>query len=100
MSEFGNYRIFIHEARPRRVVWLWEPQYSIGGQRVVVSTTAFQARVRGSFPGLIETQMFLLHPLINLITVVSLCDREVASYASDVQGLNFESCVWRAVLFH
>ena len=30
----------------------------------------------------------------------SLCDREVASSASDRQGLNFESCVWRAVSSH
>ena len=36
--------------------------------RVVVSTAAFHARVRGSFPslsGLKETKMFLPHPLVN-----------------------------------
>ena len=30
----------------------------------------------------------------------SLCDREVACSASDCQGSNFESCVWRAVSSH
>ena len=36
-----------------------------GGRRVVVSTAAFHARVRGSVPGLgglKETKMFLPHP--------------------------------------
>ena len=30
----------------------------------------------------------------------SLCDREVACSASDIQGLNFEFCVWRAMSSH
>ena len=73
--------------------------YSVngGGPRVVVSTAAFHARVRGSFPGLSdlkETKMFLLHPLVKLSIVGSLRDPEVAS---DRQGSNFESCVWRTV---
>ena len=46
------------------------------------------------------TKMFLPHPLVKLSIVVSLRDREVASSASDLQGLNFESCVWRAVSSH
>ena len=37
---------------------------------------------------------------MKLSIVGSLCDREVACSASDLQGLNFESCVWRAVLSH
>ena len=64
--------------------------------RVVVSTAAFHTRVRGSFPGLgslKETKMF--SPLVG-----SLRDREVACSASDLQGLNFVSCVWRAVSSH
>ena len=67
-----------------------------GGPRVVVSTAAFQARVRGSVPGLgglKETKMFLPHPLVKLSIVGSLHDREVACSASDRQGSNFESCV-------
>ena len=48
-----------------------------GGPRVVVSTAAFHARVQGSAHGL--------------------RDREVACSASDRQGSNFESCVWRTV---
>ena len=42
--------------------------HGTGAYRVVVSTAAFQTRVRGSFPGLgglKETKMFLLHPLLN-----------------------------------
>ena len=67
----------------------------------MVNTAGFHARVRGSFLGLgvlNETKMFLPHPLVKLSIVGSLCDREEACSASDLQGLNFESCVWRAVL--
>ena len=71
-----------------------------GGPRVVVSTAAFHARVRGSVPGLgglKETKMFLPHPRVKVSIVGSLRDREVACSASDCQGSNFESCVWRTV---
>ena len=56
-----------------------------GGPRVVVSTAAFHARVRGSVPGLSglkETKMFLHHPCVKV---------------SIVGSPNFESCVWRTV---
>ena len=65
--------------------------------RVVVSTAAFHARARGSLPGrggLKETKMFLPHPVIKFSIVGSLRDREVACSASNLQGLNFEYCVW------
>ena len=71
-----------------------------GGPRVVVSTAAFHARVRGSVPGLgglKETKLFLPHPRVKVSIVGSLRDREVACSASDSQGSNFESCVWRTV---
>ena len=71
-----------------------------GGPRVVVSTAAFHARVRGSVPGLgglKETKMFLPHPRVKVSIVRSLRDREVECSASDRQGSNFESCVWRTV---
>ena len=71
-----------------------------GGPVVVVSTAAFHARVRGSVPGLggfKETKMFLPHPRVKVSIVGSLRDREVACSASDRQGSNFESCVWRTV---
>ena len=71
-----------------------------GGPMVVVSTAAFHARVRGSVPGLSglkETKMFLPHPRLKVSIVGSLRDREVACSASDRQGSNFESCVWRTV---
>ena len=74
--------------------------YMGGGPRVVVSTAAFHARVRGSVPGLgglKETKMFLPHPRVKVSIVGSLRDREVACSASDRQGSNFESCVWRTV---
>ena len=72
-----------------------------GGPRVVVSTAAFH--VRGSVPGLgglKETKIFLPHPRVKVSIVESLRDREVACSASDRQGLNFESCVWRTVSSH
>ena len=71
-----------------------------GGPRVVVSTAAFHARVRGSVPGLgglKETKMFLPHPRVKVSIVGSLRGREVACSASDRQGSNFESCLWRTV---
>ena len=73
------------------------------GPRVVVSTAAFHARFRGSVPGLggfKETKIFLPHPRVKLSIVRSLRDREVACSASDRQGSNFESCVWRTVSSH
>ena len=47
-----------------------------------------------------DTEMFLPHPLVKLSIVGSLRDREVACSASDRQGSNFESCVWRTVSSH
>ena len=89
----------------KRASWPYQDTivYSLvkgGGPRVVVSTAAFHARVRGSVPGLgglKETKMFLPHPRVKVSIVGSLCDREVACSASDRQGSNFESCVWRTV---
>ena len=71
-----------------------------GGPRVVVSTAAFHAGVRGSVPGLgglKEKKIFLPHPRVKVSIVGSLRDREVAYSASDRQGSNFESCVWSTV---
>ena len=62
-----------------------------GGPRVVISTAAFHARVRGSVPGFggfKETKMSLPHPRVKVSIVGSLRDREVASSASDRQGPN------------
>ena len=61
-----------------------------GGPRVVVSTAA-------GLGGLKETKLFLPHPRVKVSIVRSLRDREVACSASDRQGSNFESCVWRTV---
>ena len=41
--------------------------------------------------------MFLPHPRVKGSIAGSLRDREVACSASDRQGSNFESCVWRTV---
>ena len=41
--------------------------------------------------------MFLPHPRVKVSIMGSLRDREVACSASDRQGSNFESCVWRTV---
>ena len=80
----------------------WDPSLATlgGGPRVVVSTAAFHARVRGSVPGLgglKETKLFLPHPRVKVSIMGSLRDREVACSASDRQGSNLESCVWRTV---
>ena len=80
--------------------WPSSPTLPGGSPRVVVSTAAFHARVRGSIPGLgglKETKMFLPHPRVKVSIVGSLRDREVACSASDRQGSSFESCVWRTV---
>ena len=84
----------------RKVVFGIVTIKSGGCPRVVVSTAAFLARVRGSVPGLgglKETKMFLPHPRVKVSIVGSLRDREVACSASDRQGSNFESCVGRTV---
>ena len=60
----------------------------------------FHARFRCSVPGLgglKEAKLFLPHPRVKVSIVGSLRDREVACSASDRQGSNFESCVWRTV---
>ena len=75
-----------------------------GAHRVVVSTAAFHARVRGSVPGLgglKETKKcFFPHPRVKVSIAGSLRDQEVACSASDRQDSNFESCVWRKVSSH
>ena len=71
-----------------------------GGPKVVVTTAAVHARVRGSVPGLgglKKTKMFLSHPRVKVSIAGSLRDREVACSDSDRQGSNFKSCVWRTV---
>ena len=68
-----------------------------------LSTAAFHASVRGSFPGpgvLKETQMFLPHSLVKLCIVGSLRAQKVADSASDSQCWNFDFCVWRAMSSH
>ena len=75
----------------------------IHSPRVVVSAAALHARVWGSVPGLgglKETKIFLPHPRVKVSIVGSLRAREVACSASDRQGPNFESCVWRTVSSH
>ena len=64
-----------------------------GGPRVVVSTAAFHARVRGSVPGLgglKETKMFLPHPRVKVSIVGSLRDRSVL-------GLRLPGLVFRVL---
>ena len=70
------------------------------GPRVVVSTAAFLARVRGSGPGLggfKETKNVSSPSTCESQYCGNLRDREVAYSASDRQASNLESCVWRAV---
>ena len=44
-----------------------------------------------------KQKMFLPHPGVKVSIVGSLRDQEVLCSASDRQGSNFESCVWRTV---
>ena len=70
------------------------------GGCTVFSDCCIMLVVRGSVPGLgglKETKLFLPHPRVKVSIVGSLRDREVAYSASDRQGSNFESCVWRTV---
>ena len=93
-NEFVNEKLVMYPTAES--VW----RHMGGGPRVVVSTAAFHARVRGSVPafgGLKETKMFLPHPRVKVNIVGSLRDREVACSASDHQGSNSETCVWRTV---
>ena len=97
---FKKYQKHLGVRNPSEILWASPMQLGGGGPRVVVSTAAFHARVRGSVPGLgglKETKLFLPHPRVKVSIVGSLCDREVACSASDRQGSNFESCVWRTV---
>ena len=74
--------------------------YKGGGPRVVVSTAAFPPEFGVRFPVSAvskKQKMFLPHPRVKVSIVGSLRDREVACSASDRQGSNFESCVWRTV---
>ena len=50
-----------------------------------------------SLPVSAVSNMPLLHPRVKVSIVGSLRDREVACSASDRQGSNFKSCVWRTV---
>ena len=88
---------------PRRVIILSKLTFLMqihegGGPRVVVSTAAFHARVRIPVSAVSKKQkMVFPHPRVKVSIVGSLRDREVACSASDHQGSNFESCVWRTV---
>ena len=70
-----------------------------GVPKVVVSTAAFHAKVRGLVPGIggLKEKNVSSHPRVYLSIVGSLRDRAVACSDSDRQGSNFESCVWRTV---
>ena len=93
---FNMFSMFIFRSFVRRGL----SHKGSGGPRVVVSTAAFHVRVRSSVPGLgglEETKMFLSHLRVKGSIEGSLRDRDVACSASDRQGSNFESCVWRTV---
>ena len=81
-------------------IWRWPNIDMGGGPRVVVSTAAFHARVRGSVPGLgglKETKNVSSRSTCERQYCWEPRDREVACSASDRQGSNFEFYVWRTV---
>ena len=62
----------------------------VGGPRVVASTAAFHARVRGSVTslgGLKETKMFLPHPRVKVSIVGSLRDADPCTTLYTLQSL-------------
>ena len=75
---------------PNTIIQVWGG--GGGGYGVVVSTAAFHAKARGSFPGfggLKGTKLFLLHRLVKLSIEKSVRDREVACSASRPPGFEF-----------
>ena len=64
---------------------------------VVAYHTDVQLIAGGPLATLFAGDEFLPHPRGKVSIVGSLRDREVACSASDRQGSNFESCVWRTV---
>ena len=94
-------KIFLYKSNATFIVTVSEDIDHIrkgGGPRVVVSTAALHARVRFPVSAVWKRQkMFLPHLRVKVSIVGSLRDREVACSASDRQGSNFESCVWRTV---
>ena len=75
---------------------MWYHLKGISTEMIAVSKYS-SLRVVPGLGGLKETKMFLPHPRVKVSIVGSLRDREVACSASDHQGSNFESCVWRTV---
>ena len=74
-----------------------------GGPRVVVSTAAFHARVRGFF----RSRRFEINKNVSSPSTreTQYCGeppwpRGIACSASDLKGLNFKNCVWRTVSSH
>ena len=79
---------------------LFQWQQNEGGGPGVVVCTAFTPEFGVRFPVSAvwkKQKMFLPHPRVKVSIAGSLRDREVACSASDRQGSNFESCVWRTV---
>ena len=65
-----------------------------GGQCHLIHLTILR---RFSWPSSAYMCRKMTHPRVKVSIVGSLRDREVACSASDRQGSNFESCVWRTV---
>ena len=83
-------------AKNMRYMLMWLPLYK-GGWLAPLPFTP-ESGVRFPVSAVWKKQkMFLPHPRVKVSIVGSLRDREVACSASDRQGSNFESCVWRTV---
>ena len=77
----------------------------VGAHGAVVKAACLKSRrsrVRTPLwpPSYKETKCFFSAHSQRFNIVGSLCDQEVACSASDRQGSNFESCVWRVVSSH
>ena len=67
------------------------------GRPILCVLGTFYSRLHWLISMFRSEKVFLPHPRVKVSIVGSLRDREVACSASDRQGSNFESCVWRTL---
>ena len=82
--------------------WEYYGGGGVGADRHLCGARAVRIMIHACRLCLVGTGCTVLcvHPRVKLSIVGSLRDREVACSASDRQGSNFESCVWRTVSSH
>ena len=92
-TENCAYRCCANQHNYDSKIWLWAFMASLCNRKCI----SIHWYIVPGLGGLKKTKMFLPHPRVKVSIVGSLRDWEVACSASDRQGSNFESCVWRTV---